>query len=82
MSQSYCSYRKLNISIFNALITQFFIKIYYLKLLKSAPVTLVNTPSVPICKHPFIRGKGCLHIGTEGVFSLFLRVLLTSALRV
>jgi hypothetical protein len=25
------------------------------------------TPSVPISKHPFIRGKGCLQIGTKGV---------------
>ena len=25
------------------------------------------TPSVPIYKHPFIRGKWCLYIGTEGV---------------
>jgi len=25
------------------------------------------TPSVPICKQPFIREKRCLHIGTEEV---------------
>jgi len=25
------------------------------------------TPSVPICKHLFIRENGCLHIGTKGV---------------
>jgi len=27
-----------------------------------------STPSVPICKHPFIRDKGCLHIRTKGVY--------------
>jgi len=26
------------------------------------------TPSVPICKHHFSLIKGCLHIGTEGVY--------------
>jgi len=36
------SLRKSNILIYNVLITQISIKIYYLKLLKSAPVALVN----------------------------------------
>lgn len=27
-----------------------------------------STPSVPICKHIFPLIKGCLHIGTEGVY--------------
>jgi len=34
--------KKFNISIFNALNTQFFIKIYYLKFLKNALRTLLN----------------------------------------
>jgi len=33
-------------------------------------IALDSTPSVPICKHPFIREKKCLHIGTEGVLYL------------
>jgi len=32
----------------------------------------LNTPSVPIYKHHFIRDKECLYIGTEGVIKYVL----------